>query len=427
MDSNNALREGVEAGIQSANQQLYQGNEQVIETARTAGQELANQFRGWAGVASEQPGITAAGTTGTLPPSANARQQVSNPFAPLSPTASAAPGATTRARNGVAPPPWAGATTANELDSFSDVDAAGPVPRTAALERAPVRTDGGWTSVHSSVAPPRLAPPKLINTTEAAPLLSELSSTPPLQPMVGQGGPNFPATISANQPIEHSVLAPSQQSPRIQPPPAAASTTTDWDLGFDGKTVAETTRPAPTGNRYETATITAGSAASGAPDFAKAGQPTIPANNHQPAAQSQASQPAQAVGIGGAFDRSPWPEGTANSQTGVVAQLENGAIGTHVVGPPAATGAGLPLGPPPNGANAGALAPSTAPQNVIVPTLPAATGEQLPWMPLVVVSLALAGSIGANLFLGYSYADARHKYRTLVQKTANKFRRAVAA
>jgi hypothetical protein len=48
-------------------------------------------------------------------------------------------------------------------------------------------------------------------------------------------------------------------------------------------------------------------------------------------------------------------------------------------------------------------------------------------MPLLVVSLSLAGSLGANLFLGWSYMDARQKYRSLVQKTANKFRRAASS
>jgi hypothetical protein len=57
----------------------------------------------------------------------------------------------------------------------------------------------------------------------------------------------------------------------------------------------------------------------------------------------------------------------------------------------------------------------------------AATTQPPPWLPLLVVSLSLAGSLGANLFLGWSYLDARQRYRTLVQKTADKFRRAAAA
>jgi hypothetical protein len=55
------------------------------------------------------------------------------------------------------------------------------------------------------------------------------------------------------------------------------------------------------------------------------------------------------------------------------------------------------------------------------------SGEGPPWVPLLVVSLSLAGSIGANLFLGWSYIDARQRYRSLVQKTANTFRRAAVA
>jgi hypothetical protein len=50
-----------------------------------------------------------------------------------------------------------------------------------------------------------------------------------------------------------------------------------------------------------------------------------------------------------------------------------------------------------------------------------------PWMPLVFAILTLIGSVSANLFLGWSYLDARQKYQTLVRKTADKFRRAAEA
>ena len=70
---------------------------------------------------------------------------------------------------------------------------------------------------------------------------------------------------------------------------------------------------------------------------------------------------------------------------------------------------------------------SGATANLGTPPAQAPAGNDVPWMPLLVVSLSLAGSIGANLFLGWSYMDARQKYRHLVQKTANKFRRAAAA
>jgi hypothetical protein len=50
--------------------------------------------------------------------------------------------------------------------------------------------------------------------------------------------------------------------------------------------------------------------------------------------------------------------------------------------------------------------------------------EEVPWKPLLAVSLALAGSLGANLFLGWSYAESRHRYLALVAKTTHSFQKA---
>jgi hypothetical protein len=47
----------------------------------------------------------------------------------------------------------------------------------------------------------------------------------------------------------------------------------------------------------------------------------------------------------------------------------------------------------------------------------------VPWKPLLAVSLALAASLGANFFLGVSYADARHRYLSLVTKTTHAFQK----
>jgi hypothetical protein len=55
---------------------------------------------------------------------------------------------------------------------------------------------------------------------------------------------------------------------------------------------------------------------------------------------------------------------------------------------------------------------------------PTGSSQEVPWKPLLAVSLALAGSLGANLFLGWSYADARHRYLTLVAKTTHSFQKA---
>lgn len=53
-------------------------------------------------------------------------------------------------------------------------------------------------------------------------------------------------------------------------------------------------------------------------------------------------------------------------------------------------------------------------------------GEPVPYFPLLLVSLAFAGSLGANLFLGWSYADARYRYRLLVLKSSESFHKAAS-
>jgi hypothetical protein len=432
IESSNALRDGVEAGIQAANRQLYQGNEQVIETAQTAGQELSNQFQGWAGTAAQQAGI-APGATGTLPAVVNTRQQVSNPFATSTPAARSAPASTAKTRGGVAPPPWDGAPMANELDSLSDAEPAIAAPRTAALSKAPVQTDRGWTSVHSSVAPPALVAPRLVNTAEAAsPHASTAASAALLQPLVGDRGPSFPVTISANQPLDHSVLAQPRQAQ--QPPVATASANENWGLGWDGKAASQPTQPATIGNRYGAGGISAGTSAAHEPGVA-ASQPSATASTTTapPSGQTPVTQPATTVGIGAwpqAADNNAWPAAPPTTQAGAVAGRDTaasaGPAASNATMPPA-TGSMATVGTLLNPANPGSATAVVGGVGDTPPTLQTPVGEQVPWMPLLVVSLSLAGSIGANLFLGWSYIDARQKYRTLVQKTANKFRRATTA
>ena len=103
------------------------------------------------------------------------------------------------------------------------------------------------------------------------------------------------------------------------------------------------------------------------------------------------------------------------------------------VSPPVQTAVGQPVGSQPGGtqlspAGPGAipLAQSPAP-GVSGATPQSGSTPQPPWMPLLLVSLGLAGSIGANFFLGWSYMDARQKYRMLVRKTADAFNRATSA
>jgi hypothetical protein len=82
----------------------------------------------------------------------------------------------------------------------------------------------------------------------------------------------------------------------------------------------------------------------------------------------------------------------------------------------------------PNGVTNNSTAVNADPRVLGLQTPPSsASAQQPPWLPLLIVSLSLVGSLSANLFLGWSYMDARHKYRSLVRKTADRFRRAAAA
>ena len=75
----------------------------------------------------------------------------------------------------------------------------------------------------------------------------------------------------------------------------------------------------------------------------------------------------------------------------------------------------------------GTIGAQTAPPLGANQGQPSVTAEQVPWLPLLLVSLSLMGSLSANLFLGWSYLDARQKYRDLVRKTADTFRRVTNA
>jgi hypothetical protein len=401
------LRDGVEAGIQATSEQITRGSEQLYDNSRTAGQEFAQEFQQWAGGAAPEfaPLNTYPRSTAGQPTSG--RGPVSNPFVTATPAQPAAP----KSRGGFAPPPWAGATPTTEPEWATESAAPVSTDRMAALGAGPAQIDRGWTSIRSDLAPPKLLLPQLMNSTE-----------PPAtrQQAAAASGPSFPAF--GNQP--QTVRAATIQS---QQAPAAADATDDgWALGW-GPNAAQ---PATIG-RYDTQPATS----------RQQPQPALPAVAARPENKQSATQTAQSQPFDPWGDSDPWAE-PANAQPGppqsapsasspqapapsgpVLPQVATGTgdvppVGTAAnqgggVGPAASAGAAVTTSATPAIANAQPVAPKT--------------GDEAPWVPLLVVSLSLAGSIGANLFLGWSYMDARQKYRALVQKTANTFRRKAAA
>jgi hypothetical protein len=388
-ETGNSLRDGVEAGIQAANEQLYQGGERVIESTRSAGQEFTQQFQGWAGTTAQQaqasnPFSTSPQTTST---STSGRRQVSNPFATAPPAASAPASPTARTRSGVAPPPWAAGAATDETDWSADSSFQNTSPRTAALGTVATQTESGWTSISSTIAPPAMQPPRLVNTPiAAAPVSIEPIGSAPLQPMVGNNGPGFPAAITANQSVDRSLLAQPHQ------PAATVPANENFEIGWGNNSAAPPAQQATIGGRYDTNASNSRQDLLPDRDFG-VGTPPV-------AVQSPAQQ-AATPGSDPWAEKDPWGDDRLKQPVAAAA--------TPIVQPVVAN---------PAAGSAAAIQPAP---------VQGPAGEQVPWAPLLFVSLTLAGSIGANLFLGWSYMDARQKYRHLVQKTANKFRRATAA
>jgi hypothetical protein len=408
----NTLREGFEAGVQAANQQFSQGTQQLYDNTRTAGEEFAQEFQNWAGTTSQEfvPINTVPRSTTSAGQTSNSRGQVSNPFAPVAP----AQPAPTKSRNGFAPPPWAGATATSEPDwgTTPPATAPGNYDRTAALGAGPVRTDSGWTSVNPDLAPPPLLIPRLVNTP------ASLAASQP-----AASGPSFPSGFGTQPQTERSVMV--QNQPQTPP-----STNADdgWALGW-GNNAGNTAAQPVTIGRYDNppAANNNQTARSSVQTETVAARPQDPQNGQQ---STQISD--QKSQFDPWADNNPWaesvksPQGTPQaSQGATIAQAPGSAssppgIAGQAGQPPASTTAGTTI-PPANPAGQ----PAASNLGTAPPTVP--TGSDPPWVPLLVVSLSLAGSIGANLFLGWSYIDARQKYRSLVQKTANTFRRVSAA
>jgi hypothetical protein len=359
-ETGSALRDGVEAGIEAANQQFSRAGEQVMDATRNAGDEFSRQLQGFA----KDPVGQMQSTTN----SARSVPQATNPFAAAPSSQPAATAA--RSQGNVAPPPWPQTGAQNSVPMAN----ASNQTQAAAPGITPVRTESGWTSIGSNVA----APPLIIPRSAAAP-----ADSAPMR--VANGGPSFPAS--------------------------------SWDTGGAGAS----------------ATISRGG---NLPPVENTARDLVPVQP-QPGQSAQPSQPAAST-MDDPWARDFWGQGPQTQTAGQIPQ--NAPSTAATVRNPAAewqTGAGQPTliptlpanqtltGNPNNGfGTTGAQNPLPADTTQNPPKV---AGDEPPWLPLLLVSLSLMGSLSANLFLGWSYLDARQKYRSLVRKTADTFRRVTNA
>jgi hypothetical protein len=78
-------------------------------------------------------------------------------------------------------------------------------------------------------------------------------------------------------------------------------------------------------------------------------------------------------------------------------------------------GNGQPTHSPPFNPGQIQHAPMFQPTN-LNPTGPPGFQPQQRWIPLVLTGISLMGSLGANLFLGFSYLDVRYKYLSAIRR-----------
>jgi hypothetical protein len=354
-ETGTTLRDGIEAGIQAANEQLSQTSDEVLDSTRNASQQFGQQLQDLASNPAQQI-ETASNNLRSSAEQAfdavgNQFQQVTNPFTNVQ----TQPAASMPTQSGVSPPP--GYTPA----VAQGVHDAGQVGGTAA-----VRTPTGWTSIGSNVA----APPLIVPQMATAANRDAANSTR----VASSDGPGFPPA--------------SQQGSD-----AARSWANNGGMvnGNAPPTIGGVGAPAIRRDGSDSSLATEQPFRTSAPDSQRsASQPIDPWNGIDPWAQQRQ---ANAGGLGSQNTAGTMGH-NMQSQTGNLASQSNvGSNGNGSTRPPADTG------------------------------VTSHAEQQPPWIPFVIVCLTLVGSLSANLFLGWSYLDARQRYRSLVRKTAETFRR----
>ncbi len=301
------------------------------------------------------------------------------------------------------PPPSVPATSRTSQDAWP----APPPPQTSSPTAGAV-TPNTWSSIQPQLAPPRLPAPAMPNSLR----LADNSAT-----ARSNSGPTFPPPPTTGDPQTRSLLS----SPNAAggsaaeqdwasvwgPRPNASSVSSDNDTGVG-------LVPVPPRLRSETASV---QPTANDPDAARWAWPSpsssataVTANTTQNSHRYSAPLPVN-------------PATTSGADTWANFGLSPD-IRASIGQPPSAHQQPLVAAPPemqPNAQQAFDNQPFIAAQS---PAVQPTHAEEVPWKPLLAVSLALAGSLGANLFLGWSYADARQRYQRLVLKTTRSFQKA---
>ncbi len=413
-ETGSAISDGVQAGMQSAQEQLSRTGSQVWSDTQSAGQQFGQQL--------QSAGNSLRGATQqTFDATGNQIRQAGNSLG-LTGNSGAATGT-----GGISAPPWPPSTASSSAPPTWPTNPATTrglvTDTTSSPGMAVTRTATGWTSIGTNVAaPPLLNPPLTTGADNGANV------------RIAQGavtGPSLsaPATSASREPMHSVLVDPSRQ------PAATGAGTNDWGNSWGtGAAAAPATIGragdaagngglVPVQPRYPTEQSTQQAAD-------RWGDPWAETDPWKQQRQQQPNTTPQTVGsatnAGTAATNNGWPTSVAASApAGASIPANQPLIGPP---PPSATPAGFGASPgQQGGVSQGANLVGTNPASINNGANSGPSPEQLPWMPLLLVTLSLVGSLSANFYLVLSYIGARQRYVSLVQRTADTFRRATGA
>jgi hypothetical protein len=347
-----------------------------------------------------------ANTVNTVP-----QQPANYPFA----TQPVAPPATTATRNTPAPPPWPTSTNtpaAPPTSSWGASTPVTPVDRSLLANPAPPTSTSDWSSIGSTIAAPPLLLPQSPSASGSFAPLSTTSSSPSSS---FNSGPSL--TTDSYRGTEPSSGSSFNSTPQVNAPapsrtaPANDNWAGSWDGSANGNTASigssnslrrDATREPDFQNSQRVATNSQDTRSTA----------THPADSWSDDSWGRNSQANKPVTIGSAGSAAPSIQAPSNASQ--LSPPPFGPPGTNSVG----NNGGF------NGSNP--YAPQQQAGVNGIKTGLTANGEPQ-WGMVLLTILGLAGSLAGNVYLSWSYMDARQKYQALVRRTADTFRRTKVA